>query len=55
MRRALTWVAMIAVAVLGVAAFVYGGADDSPGLQGIGLLIVIASLVSIVRSERRSD
>lgn len=35
--RALT---AVAVTLLGVLAIVAGGADDSPGLQGIGLLLI---------------
>lgn len=39
---------------LGVLAVVAGGADDSPGLQGIGLVIVAGAVVLGVRSSRRS-
>ena len=39
---------------LGITAVVLGGADDSPGLQGIGALIVVASVVFGVRAVRRS-
>lgn len=38
--------------VLGVAAVIAGGADDSPGLQGIGLLLVVTSLILVVRARR---
>ncbi|SHN46469.1 hypothetical protein [Cryptosporangium aurantiacum] len=41
----------IAVGVFGV---VHGEADDSPGLQLIGALIVVATLVYGVRTVRRS-
>lgn len=33
--------------------FVYGGYDDSPGAQGLGLLIVIAGIVGIVKSRKK--
>jgi hypothetical protein len=36
-------VAILAVA-LGVAAIIYGGADDSPGLQLIGVLIIVGAV-----------
>ena len=39
---------------LGVVALVFGEADDSPGLQGIGVILVMAvffSLYKIVRSN----
>ncbi len=45
-------VALVVVA-LGVAAFIYGGYDDSPGLQLIGLLLVLGSIGFSVRSARR--
>ena len=38
---------------VGVSAIVYGGADDSPGLQGLGLLILAGSVVFLVRRARR--
>jgi hypothetical protein len=46
-------VAILAVA-LGVAAITYGGADDSPGLQLIGVLIIVGAVVVGVRIARRS-
>ncbi|MDP1601664.1 MAG: hypothetical protein Q8M03_00175 [Legionella sp.] len=47
------WLITIAGVALGVLAVVAGGADDSPGLQGIGLVIVAAAVVFGVRSARR--
>ena len=43
----------VLVVALGAAAFVYGGSDDSPGLQGIGALLVLGALVFGVRAARR--
>jgi hypothetical protein len=40
-------------AVLGVAAFLYGGADDSPGFQLLGALLVVAAVAFGVRTARR--
>ncbi|MFJ6673019.1 hypothetical protein ACIQMJ_18055 [Actinosynnema sp. NPDC091369] len=40
------------VSVLGVVAVVLGERDDSPGLQGIGVLLVVAAIVYVVRSVR---
>ncbi|SCX38142.1 hypothetical protein SAMN03159343_0313 [Klenkia marina] len=39
--------------LLGVASVVAGGADDSPGLQGIGVLLVVGSVALLVRYVRR--
>ena len=45
-------VIVIAVAV-GVAAVIAGGVDDSPGLQGLGVMVVIGSVALAVRRARR--
>jgi hypothetical protein len=46
-------VAILAVAI-GVAGIVAGGADDSPGLQLLGVVVVIGAVVLGVRIARRS-
>ena len=43
----------LVVVALGVAAVVLGEGDDSPGLQLIGVLLVVAVLVVGVRALRR--
>jgi len=43
---------VLAVAV-GAAAVVAGEADDSPGLQGLGVLLAVGAVVLGVRSVRR--
>lgn len=45
--------ALLAVAI-GVAAVVFGEADDSPGLQGLGVLLVIGTVALSVRTAQRS-
>ena len=45
-------VAVLAIAV-GVAAVVAGGADDSPGLQLLGVLLIIGAVVLGVRMVQR--
>jgi peptidoglycan/LPS O-acetylase OafA/YrhL len=48
-------IALVLLAVLvGAAAVVAGEADDSPGLQGLGLLLAGAAVVYAVRTARRS-
>ena len=44
----------IVAAAIGVAAIVFGGYDDSPGLQGLGVLIVVAAVVLAVRALQRT-
>ncbi|MER7892117.1 hypothetical protein ABTX15_20090 [Micromonospora sp. NPDC094482] len=52
MKYLLGIVALLGVA-LGVAAVVYGGADDSPGLQLLGAALVVGAIVFGVRTARR--
>ena len=52
--RAMRYVLATLAVALGVTAVVLGGADDSPGLQLIGVLIAAAAIVCAVRSARRS-
>ena len=50
--RVLTLVLALLGVVLGVAAVVLGEADDSPGLQGLGGLLAVGSVVVAVRRLR---
>jgi hypothetical protein len=44
---------LLAIAIfLGGAMFVYGGYDDSPGGQGLGLLVAIGATVWLIRGRR---
>lgn len=47
------WVVPLLVVALGGAVFVLGGADDSPGLQGIGAVLVAGGILLGVRGVRR--
>ena len=44
----------VLVAVLGVVAIIAGGADDSPGLQLIGVAIITGAIALGARTIRRS-
>ena len=46
------FVAVLAIAI-GVAGVVAGGADDSPGLQLLGVLLIIGAVVLGVRMVQR--
>jgi len=35
--------------------FVYGGYDDSPGAQGIGLIMTILGIVGIIKSRKKNS
>lgn len=48
------YVLTILAVVIGVAAIVYGEADDSPGLQLLGAVLAIGAIVLGVRTARRT-
>ncbi len=50
----MTYLVAVLVLVLGAAAFVYGGADDSPGMQLIGAVLVVGAVTLAVRAARRA-
>ena len=35
--------------------FVYGGYDDSPGAQGLGLLLVILGIWGVIKSKKKNS
>jgi hypothetical protein len=43
----------ILVILFGVFMFIYGGYDDSPGAQGLGLMIFIIGIVSIIKRRKK--
>ena len=49
----MTSVLAAVVFVIGVAAVVAGGADDSPGLQGLGVVVALGAAWFAVRRARR--
>lgn len=53
MRPYLTAAAVLALIVIGVLGMVAGESDDSPGLQGIGGLLIVGAVVLAVRTVRR--
>jgi hypothetical protein len=54
MRHVAVVLAVLAAVAVGVAAVVYGEADDSPGLQLLGVLLVVGAVTAGVRSVRSS-
>jgi hypothetical protein len=53
MRPYLTAVAVVVLVAVGVLGMVLGEGDDSPGLQGIGGLLIVGAVVLGVRTVRR--
>lgn len=52
-NRLLYWIPKILAILLGAFFIVFGGYDDSPGLQGIGLIIIIAIVVVVIRGKMK--
>jgi hypothetical protein len=49
----MTYLAALVVLALGIAGMVAGEADDSPGLQLIGLVLIVGAVTLTVKSARR--
>jgi hypothetical protein len=45
--------ASTAAVVIGILAMIAGEFDDSPGLQGLGLILIVVTLVRAYRQRRR--
>jgi hypothetical protein len=52
-NKILYWIPKILAILLGVFFIVFGEFDDSPGLQGIGLILIIATIVIVIRSKKK--
>lgn len=45
----------ILIILFGVFIFVYGGYDDSPGAQLLGVIIVVVSILGIRKEKKKSS
>jgi hypothetical protein len=52
-NKILYWVPKILVTLLGVFFIIFGEFDDSPGLQGIGLIMIIVTVVVVFRGRNK--
>lgn len=52
-NKLLYWIPKILTILLGIFFIVFGEHDDSPGLQGIGLIMIIATIVIVVRGMKK--
>lgn len=52
-NKILYWIPKILAIILGVFFIVFGEFDDSPGLQGIGLILIIATVVIVIRGKNK--
>jgi len=53
MKPVLALLAALLATAIGVAAIVLGEADDSPGLQGLGVLLIVGTVAFGARARRR--
>jgi hypothetical protein len=40
------------IILFGIFIFIYGGYDDSPGAQGLGVLVVIGGIIGLIKRKR---
>jgi hypothetical protein len=53
MNKYIKIILSILAILLGVFLIVFGGYDDSPGAQGLGLILIIATVVMVIRSKKK--
>jgi len=54
-HKILYWIPKILAILLGVFFIIFGEFDDSPGLQGLGLILIIATVVIVIRSKKKNN
>ena len=52
-NKFLYWIPKILAILLGVFFIIFGEYDDSPGLQGMGLILIIAIIVVIIKGKKK--
>ncbi|MFA7216422.1 MAG: hypothetical protein WC095_00340 [Candidatus Paceibacterota bacterium] len=52
-NKLLYWIPKILAILLGVFFIVFGEFDDSPGLQGLGLILIITTIVITIRNKKK--
>lgn len=51
-NKTLYWIPKIIMVLLGIFFIIFGEYDDSPGLQGIGLILIIITAVIVIRNKK---
>lgn len=54
-NKILYWSLKILIILLGIFFIIFGGYDDSPGLQGIGLIIIISTIIIMIRGKKNKN
>lgn len=53
-NKILSWSLRILTIMLGVFFIVFGERDDSPGLQGLGLLLIITTVIIAIKNKKNT-
>lgn len=54
MNKIIKNILLVFTIFLGIFIFFYGGYDDSPGAQGLGLLIIISSIFTLIKNRKKN-
>ncbi len=54
MNKLIKLALFVLLMAFGAFLFVYGGYDDSPGAQGLGVLVFIAGIIGIIKSQKNN-
>lgn len=52
-NKILYWIPKILAVLFGVFLILFGGYDDSPGAQGLGLVLIIVTVIVVVRDRKK--
>jgi hypothetical protein len=53
MKKKLKITFFILAILFGIFIFVYGGYDDSPGAQGLGVLAIVGGIVGLIKIKKK--
>ena len=53
-NKTLYWIPKIISVLLGIFFIIFGEYDDSPGLQRIGLILIIITIVIVIRNKKNN-
>lgn len=53
-NKILYWTPRVLVVLLGAFFIVAGEFDDSPGLQGLGLILIIMTIVMAIKNKKKN-
>lgn len=53
-NKILYWIPKILAILLGIFFIIFGEFDDSPGLQGLGLILIITIVVIVIRGRKKN-